>query len=478
MAVKRTMRHRNTAQQEKEVDVGGIKQVLKNQSLEEYAEYATKIYGTDVVENRAVPDYRDGLKPVHRAILWSMYNLNLHHTGPYKKAARVVGEVIGSYHPHGDCLRGNTLVPLLSGKNVTIKELVDGEAKSRWVLAYDESTHELVPAKAHSWRVGKCTRIMYRITMSTGEIIEVTNNHPLYDSRKDSWVRAEDIRIGDELAGGTFSEYKGYKNFRLNRGYKNIVHQLVGNFKFGSCSSGEIYHHIDECTKNNKPINITKLKRGEHAKLHDDYVDGLANGHKTMFSENGKLRKKVREKNKSLIRAVNAQLWLIKAVNAIRTLRESGLDLTPSNYESLRGKIYNLTKLSSLVNRGISFDTLCKIEPNFKMDTSNVVWWKNKSKTKVKRATCEMSYDFGMPDAYASSCSEVLTSIIRSANFTSMAKVSWQTYEISANAFAKGNKNKVSYNKVDFIKNKFNVDSVQAFATKVSGCKFEYCSKY
>lgn len=45
MAVKRTMRHRNTAQQEKEVDVGGIKQVLKNQSLEEYAEYATKIYG-------------------------------------------------------------------------------------------------------------------------------------------------------------------------------------------------------------------------------------------------------------------------------------------------------------------------------------------------------------------------------------------------------------------------------------------------
>lgn len=61
-----------------------------------------KVYGQDVVEQRAVPDYRDGLKPVHRFILWSCYNLGLKYGTPFKKAARTVGDVIGKYHPHGD----------------------------------------------------------------------------------------------------------------------------------------------------------------------------------------------------------------------------------------------------------------------------------------------------------------------------------------------------------------------------------------
>lgn len=61
-----------------------------------------KSYGEEVVEQRAVPDYRDGLKPVHRFILWACYGLGLKSTGPFKKAARTVGDVIGRYSPHGD----------------------------------------------------------------------------------------------------------------------------------------------------------------------------------------------------------------------------------------------------------------------------------------------------------------------------------------------------------------------------------------
>lgn len=61
-----------------------------------------KAYGQDVVEQRAVPDYRDGLKPVHRMILWSCYNLGLKYGTPFRKAARTVGDVLGKYHPHGD----------------------------------------------------------------------------------------------------------------------------------------------------------------------------------------------------------------------------------------------------------------------------------------------------------------------------------------------------------------------------------------
>ncbi|MCL6428831.1 DNA gyrase subunit A [Spiroplasma sp. JKS002669] len=59
-------------------------------------------YAVSVITARALPDARDGLKPVHRRILYSMFNLGITHDKPYKKSARIVGEVIGKYHPHGD----------------------------------------------------------------------------------------------------------------------------------------------------------------------------------------------------------------------------------------------------------------------------------------------------------------------------------------------------------------------------------------
>ena len=59
-------------------------------------------YAVSVITDRALPDVRDGLKPVHRRILWAMKNLGLYSSGDYKKAARVVGETMGKYHPHGD----------------------------------------------------------------------------------------------------------------------------------------------------------------------------------------------------------------------------------------------------------------------------------------------------------------------------------------------------------------------------------------
>src|SRR5512136_3127196 len=59
-------------------------------------------YAMSVIVARALPDARDGLKPVHRRILYAMYDMGLRPDTPYKKSARVVGEVLGKYHPHGD----------------------------------------------------------------------------------------------------------------------------------------------------------------------------------------------------------------------------------------------------------------------------------------------------------------------------------------------------------------------------------------
>src|SRR5271154_338105 len=59
-------------------------------------------YALSTITQRALPDVRDGLKPVHRRILWAMRSIGLNPTGAFSKSARVVGDVIGKYHPHGD----------------------------------------------------------------------------------------------------------------------------------------------------------------------------------------------------------------------------------------------------------------------------------------------------------------------------------------------------------------------------------------
>ena len=78
---------------------------LRNEMSQSYLEYAMS-----VIVGRALPDARDGLKPVHRRILYAMHELGLMHDRPFRKCARVVGEVLGKYHPHGDTAVYDALV--------------------------------------------------------------------------------------------------------------------------------------------------------------------------------------------------------------------------------------------------------------------------------------------------------------------------------------------------------------------------------
>src|SRR5690242_5115330 len=71
-------------------------------SLEEEMRRSYLDYAMSVIVGRALPDARDGLKPVHRRVLYAMHELNNDWNRPYKKSARIVGDVIGKYHPHGD----------------------------------------------------------------------------------------------------------------------------------------------------------------------------------------------------------------------------------------------------------------------------------------------------------------------------------------------------------------------------------------
>lgn len=83
-------------------------------------------YAMSVIVGRALPDVRDGLKPVHRRILFAMKELGMHHTAPYKKSARIVGEVLGKYHPHGDTAVYDTLVRMVQDFSLRYP-LIDGQ---------------------------------------------------------------------------------------------------------------------------------------------------------------------------------------------------------------------------------------------------------------------------------------------------------------------------------------------------------------
>lgn len=108
---------------------GNLSQVPENVvhvSIEEEIRSSYLDYAMSVIIGRAIPDVRDGLKPVHRRILYSMYEMKNFHNQPYKKSARIVGEVIGKYHPHGDAPVYEALVRMAQDFSMRIP-LIDGQ---------------------------------------------------------------------------------------------------------------------------------------------------------------------------------------------------------------------------------------------------------------------------------------------------------------------------------------------------------------
>lgn len=218
------------------------------QTLQDFAKDSLFTYGSYVVEQRAIPEFRDGLKPVHRATLWAMCDLNLHHNGPYKKAAKVVGETMGNYHPHSDSsiyesLVGlvNSATPLIAGygnfgdhssppgasrycfigstRVMTDSGLIklsdvpalcsEYEIEDSSRLLVSENTHVPINTKVSSLKSKKQATVWVnsgkhttlKITTNYGNCIQCTPNQPLYVLTQNGfcWKEAQDLRLGDSV---------------------------------------------------------------------------------------------------------------------------------------------------------------------------------------------------------------------------------------------------------------------------------------
>jgi DNA gyrase subunit A len=95
-------------------------------NIEEQMKTAYIDYSMSVIVGRALPDARDGFKPVHRRVLFAMNELGNNYNKPYKKSARIVGEVMGKFHPHGDASIYDTLVRMAQDWTMRYT-LVDGQ---------------------------------------------------------------------------------------------------------------------------------------------------------------------------------------------------------------------------------------------------------------------------------------------------------------------------------------------------------------
>jgi len=249
----------------------GVKPIL----IEDELKSAFLDYAMSVIVSRAIPDVRDGLKPVHRRVLYTMHKLGFHYNKPYHKSVRVVGEVLGKYHPHGDQAVYNTMVgmvqdfskryPLLDGQGnwgsvdgdnaaamrytevrmakISQEILADLEKETvDFVPNFDESTVEpvILPSKLPNLLVNGTAGIAVGMATSIpphnlGEIIDaclaLIEDEDLSEEKLFELVPAPDFPTGGIICGrsGILKAYRTGRGRAIVRGVVDIEETKKGS---------------------------------------------------------------------------------------------------------------------------------------------------------------------------------------------------------------------------------------------------------
>ena len=136
-----------------------------NVYIEDEIKAAYLDYSMSVIVSRALPDVRDGLKPVHRRILFSMSEMGMSHKTPFKKSARIVGDVLGKYHPHGDSSVYGAMVRMAQDFNMRY-ELIDGHGNFGSIDGDEAAAMRYTEARMAKNLLKSCLRILERIRLT------------------------------------------------------------------------------------------------------------------------------------------------------------------------------------------------------------------------------------------------------------------------------------------------------------------------
>lgn len=328
------------------------KRLIEDEMKESYVDYAMS-----VIVSRALPDVRDGLKPVHRRVLFAMHQLGLQHNKPFKKSANVVGNVMAKFHPHGDaaiydtlvrmaqnfslryplvdgqgnwgCFTGDTKVALTDGRNLSFKELIKEHKNGKKNYTYTINSQGRVEiAEIINPRLTRKNQKVMKVILDNGEEIKCTLNHR-FMLRNGDYKEAQHLKHGDSLTPLylRLSTEKDKVKPSL-RGYQVVYqpkanvwvpgHNLADDWNLRNNvydkSAGRIRHHLDFNKLNNNPDNVRRIKWRDHWGLHaihaselhkdGDYRKKIAEGRKKYWSNQAN-----REANSKRLSERNIKNW-------------------------------------------------------------------------------------------------------------------------------------------------------------------------
>lgn len=166
--------------------------IIDRRAITMYEEDQAK-YAVVVDRRRALPEVRDGLKPVQRRVVYGANIDGLTSPSKKDKSASLTGTVMKHYHPHGSgCLDGSTIIYNLNGSYYTIEQLFNMNVDYIDILAVN-GEGKIVPARATHFRIGKFTDKEYNIHLSNGHVIKCTDNHSFLTADL-NWLRADQIQ--------------------------------------------------------------------------------------------------------------------------------------------------------------------------------------------------------------------------------------------------------------------------------------------
>ncbi len=202
--------------------------MIENRAIEKEMKSSYLDYAMSVILSRAIPDVKDGLKPVQRRILYSMYEMGVTFDKPYRKSARIVGEVMGKYHPHGDsaiysslvrmgqefslryplidgqgnfgCFTRDTKIRLMDGRDLDFEQLIqeDKEGKRNWTFGFNQEGNRIEVAEITNPRITRRNAELVEVTIDNGEKIRCTPDHR-YLLRDGTYRQARNLQQGDSL---------------------------------------------------------------------------------------------------------------------------------------------------------------------------------------------------------------------------------------------------------------------------------------
>jgi DNA gyrase subunit A len=271
-------------------------------------------YSMSVIVSRALPDVRDGLKPVHRRVLYAMEQMGLQANRPFRKCAGIVGEVLKEYHPHGDaavydtlvrmaqpwnmryplvlgqgnfgCFTGETKIALLDGTEKTFAELAQLPPEEVFYVYSIDAAGQIVVGEGRNARITRKDAELIEVELDSGAIIRCTPDHR-FMLRDGTYKEAQHLSPDDSLMPGYFdtAAVKDGLNEYLRvmqpaTGRYEFVHHLADAFNAQrgitpTFRGPFVRHHRNFDRFDNRPTNIERLDFLAHLHLHSQHAQEL-----------------------------------------------------------------------------------------------------------------------------------------------------------------------------------------------------------